>query len=257
MLNPRSQLKVLLLQVRDDAATCLEELNEFVRYSGLKAEQFTVLNAFATPQFQAACIDPYDALFVGGSSDASVTQPDRYPFVKDIKNLLLHCLDESIPVFASCFGFQAVVEALGGQVIVDEPNMEMGTYIISLTAAAADDPLLGDLPQQFWAVSGHKERAIVLPETAILLARSDLCPYHALKMAEKPFYAFQFHPEIDPPDLASRITRYQHRYLKGEDALATVLQDLQNTSIANQLIRKFIDRIVLTQGRFKSSVSTL
>jgi GMP synthase (glutamine-hydrolysing) len=227
----------------------MEELDEFVRYSGLEPKQFTVLNAFATPQFQAAGMEGYDALFVGGSSDASVTQPDRYPFVDSIKSLLLHCLEQSIPVFASCFGFQAGVEALGGRVMVDEPNMEMGTYVIHLTAAAAHDPLLYDLPQQFWAVSGHKERAIVLPEAAILLAYSDRCPYHAFRIADKPFYGFQFHPEIDPPDLTARITRYQDRYLKGEAALAGVLSNLQDTTIANQLICKFVDRILLTEGR--------
>jgi GMP synthase (glutamine-hydrolysing) len=253
MVKTRSQLQVLLLQVRDDAETCSEELDEFVRYSGLEAKQFTVLNAFATPQFDATCMEGYDALFVGGSSDASVTQPDRYPFVENIQSLLLYCLNQSIPVFASCFGFQAGVEALGGRVMVDEPNMEMGTYVIHLTAAAAYDPLLHDLPQQFWAVSGHKERAIVLPETATLLAYSDRCPYHAFRVADKPFYGFQFHPEIDPPDLTARITRYQHRYLKGDAALAEVLSNLQDTKIANQLIRKFVDRILLAEA----SVGTL
>ena len=247
MVKTRSQLKILLLQVRDDEATCLEELDEFVRYSGLEVEQFTVLNAFATPQFPTDCIAGYEALFVGGSSDASVTQPDRFPFVENIKGLLLHCLNKSIPVFASCFGFQAVVEALGGRVIVDEPNMEMGTYVIRLTEAAADDPLLHDVPSEFWAVSGHKERAIVLPESAVLMAHSDRCPYHALRMAGKPFYGFQFHPEINPSDLATRITRYQHRYLEGDGALAEVLSNLQDTSIANQLIRKFVDRILLAE----------
>ena len=245
MPKTRSQLKILLLQVRDDQDTCLEELDEFVRYSGLNLEQFTVLNAFAPPQFQPDCVDRYDALFIGGSSDASVIQPDRYPFVKDIKQLLLHCLNQSIPVFASCFGFQAAVEALGGQIIVDEPNMEMGTYPIRLTAAAAQDPLLHDVPDGFWAVSGHKERAIVLPEAAILLAYTDRCPYHAFRMAGKPFYGFQFHPEIDPIDLAARITRYQQRYLDSPETLAEILSDLQDTAIANQLIQKFVDRILL------------
>ncbi|HEY9909167.1 MAG TPA: type 1 glutamine amidotransferase [Thermosynechococcaceae cyanobacterium] len=245
MAKHRSQLQILLLQIRDDEPTCREELNEFVRYSGLALEQFGVLNAFATPNFQPDCMNGYDALFVGGSSDASVTQPDRYPFVENIKQLLLDCLAQSTPVFASCFGFQAVVEALGGRVVVDEPNMEMGTYSIRLTEAAAQDPLLHDAPDGFWAVSGHKERAIALPEAAILLAYTDRCPYHAFRIADKPFYGFQFHPEIDPPDLASRITRYQHRYLDSEAALAQVLSNLQDTSIANQLIQKFVDRILL------------
>ena len=39
MTKERTQLKILLLQIRDDQVTCLEELDEFVRYSRLEATQ--------------------------------------------------------------------------------------------------------------------------------------------------------------------------------------------------------------------------
>ena len=248
MTKERTQLKILLLQIRDDQVTCLEELDEFVRYSRLEATQFSVLNTFETPEFEPTCIAGYDALFVGGSSDASVTQPDKYPFVEDTKRLLVYCLRQCIPVFASCFGFQAVVEALGGRVIVDKPSMEIGTYSMQLTEAARSDRLFHDVPNGFWAVCGHKERAVSLPEGAILLASSPLCPYHAFKMADQPFYAFQFHPEVDTADLIARITRYHNRYLDSADELTELLQDLHETTIANQLIAKFVDRILLNQA---------
>ena len=257
MTKQRSQLKILLLQIRDDAETCQEEFDEFVRYSRLDAQQFRVLNAFATPSFDVACMEGYDALFVGGSSDASVTQPEQYPFVSDAKRLLRHCLEQSIPVFASCFGFQAAIEALGGQVIVDVANMEMGTYPLHLTEAASADALFHDVPNGFWAVSGHKERAISLPAGAILLAYSERCPYHAFRMANKPFYAFQFHPEIDPADLKVRITRYQSRYLDSAAALTAILQGLQETPIANQLIEKFVDRILIGSSVFANHSPSL
>lgn len=247
MTQQRSQLKLLLLQIRDDAVTCQEELDEFIRYSQLDAKQFAVLNTFETPTFEATCVEGYDALLVGGSSDASVTQPEQYPFVDDAKRLLVYCLQKSIPVFASCFGFQAAVEALGGQVIVDAATMEMGTYRLHLTEAAATDVLFHDVPVHFWAVSGHKERALSLPEGAVLLAYSELCPYHAFRMEGKPFYGFQFHPEVNAADLALRITRYQNRYLDSAEALAQILQGLQETPIANQLIKKFVDRILLAE----------
>ena len=245
MTKQRSQLRLLLLQIRDDAITCEEELNEFVRYSHLEATQFTVLNVFKTPAFDATCIEGYDPLLVGGSSDASVTQPEQYPFVECMKRLLKHCLHESIPVFASCFGFQAAIESLGGQVIVDVASMEMGTYPLQLTEAALTDEWFCDVPNGFWAVLGHKERAVSLPEGVVLLASSALCPYQAFRVAGKPFYAFQFHPEIDPPDLRVRLTRYQSRYFDSTATLTTMLQDLQETPIANQLVKKFVDRILL------------
>jgi GMP synthase (glutamine-hydrolysing) len=245
MTKQRSQLKILLLQIRDDRVTCLEELAEFARFSRLDIAQFGVLNTFETSEFEPTCIEGYDALFVGGSSDASVTQPEKYPFVEDAKRLLVHCLKAEIPVFASCFGFQAAVEALGGRVVVDKPKMEIGTFPLQLTEAAAEDILFHDVPDGFWAVCGHKERATSLPPDAVLLAASELCPYHAFKIANQPFYGFQFHPEVDPLDLAARITRYQSRYLDSADMLTELLKDLQDTTIANQLIEKFVDRILL------------
>ncbi|MFM7447343.1 MAG: type 1 glutamine amidotransferase [Leptolyngbyaceae cyanobacterium] len=246
MAKQRSQLKILLLQIRDDGVTRQEELDEFVRYGALEPEQIDILDVFATPEFEPTCMDVYDALFVGGSSDATVTQPDRYPFVEPAKQLLAYCLNQSIPVFASCFGFQAAVEALGGQVIVDKANMEMGTYPLWLTEAAQTDVLFHDVPDGFWAVSGHKERADLIPTDAVLLAFSDRCPYHAFKMPERPFYAFQFHPEVDPTDLIARITRYQARYLENAADLTKILETVQSeTDAANQLIAKFVDRILL------------
>lgn len=246
MATDRSHLKILLLQMREDDFTRQEEFDEFVRYSRLDASQFKVLDTFVTPDFEPSIVDGFDALFIGGSSDVSVIQPDIYPFIVPIKDLLIHCLEQEIPVLASCLGFQAAVAALGGQVILDKANLEMGTYQIWLTDAAADDLLFHDVPNGFWAVSGHKERALVMPEGAVLLAYSDRCPFHAFKILGKPFYGFQFHPEVDAPDMAERIIRYQSRYLDSDEQVTQILSAIQETPIANQLIQKFVDRILLT-----------
>ncbi|WP_218081632.1 type 1 glutamine amidotransferase [Anthocerotibacter panamensis] len=247
MTKLRSALKILLLQVRQDEATRLEELDGFVRYSQLAPEQFWSLNACDRPKFPPTCITGYDALFIGGSSDASVLLPDKYPFVEEAKALLRYCLEQEIPVFASCFGFQLAVEALGGKVILDPTRMEIGTFPITLTAAAQSDLLLHDSPPWFWSVCGHKERAVVLPACCEPLATTELCPYHAFRVVGKPFYGFQFHPEMDKADLTARIARYRTRYLDEEVVLEALLADLHDTATANMLIHKFIDRIILCQ----------
>jgi GMP synthase (glutamine-hydrolysing) len=234
--------------MRQDEMTRQEEFDEFVRYSHLEAHQFKAFDTFEMPEFEPSIVDGFDALFLGGSSDVSVIQPDLYPFIEPIKRLLVYCFEQSIPVFASCLGFQAAVEALGGQVIVDKPNLEMGTYPMWLTDAAAEDLLFHDVPNGFWAISGHKERAKVMPHDAVLLAFSDRCLYHAFKIPGKPFYAFQFHPEVDAEDLAARIVRYQSRYLDSDEQLAEILNSLQETPISNELIGKFVDRILLSDA---------
>lgn len=245
MTTDRANLRILYLQIRNDPVTRVEELQEFAQHSQLNEKQFTILNVFDEPIFSSDCADAYDAVFVGGSSDASVLKPDQYPFIHPAKKLLKHCVEQSIPVFASCFGFQLGVEALGGIVIHDPQRMEMGIYPMQLTPAASEDQLFADIPDPFLVVSGHKERAIKLPPHTQLLAFTERCPYHAFKVMDKPFYGFQFHPEVDHHDLAARITRYQDRYLESDGALQSILDNLHPTPESNQLIQKFVDRILL------------
>lgn len=245
MSKTREELKILLIQIRDDVETREEELNEFVRFSGLNKDQFSVLDVFKTPSFEPNIVDDHDAVFVGGSSDASVLKPEKFSFVESANELFRYCVEIGIPVLASCFGFQGVVEALGGKVILDAENMEMGTYIMTLNEEGKNDPLFKDMPETFWAVSGHKERAGTLPDNAINMASSEKCPYHIIKIKEKPFYAFQFHPEVDRSDLITRITRYKDRYLDDDGALQKIIDECKDTPEANEIIRKFVDRIIL------------
>ncbi|WP_367608259.1 type 1 glutamine amidotransferase [Legionella sp. W05-934-2] len=245
-MKERHQLKILLLQIREDEETMLEEFYEFVQYSHLHEDQFTKLNTFKTKHFLPSVMDDYDALFVGGSSDASVLKEEDYRFVPDCKKLIRHCYKNNIPVLASCFGFQIAVEELGGKVILDKENMEMGIYPINMHPEAKSDPLLHDYPECFLAVSGHKERAHRIPSDCIHLASSALCPYHIIKFINKPFYCFQFHPEVDRKDLITRITRYQRHYLSDDSELQRIInQSVDDTPFANKIIKDFVDRIVL------------
>ena len=47
----RNDLKILLLQIRDDAKVRREELESFAKYSQLNIDQISVLNVFDTPNF--------------------------------------------------------------------------------------------------------------------------------------------------------------------------------------------------------------
>jgi len=245
MAERRQKLRVLLLQVREDAPTRHEELNEFVLGAGLEPEQFDVLDVFATPEFPAERVEGYDALCIGGSSDASVTRPEEYPFIAPALALLRHCDRIGLPVFASCFGFQLAAVAFGGRVEVDLARAEFGTLPIQLTEAGRTDPLLGDLGEAFLAVVGHKERAVSIPEVAEHLACTEICPYQAFRLRGRPFWAFQFHPEVTRADLVCRLVRYWTRYFETEQACKLVTASLAETPEANALLGRFIDRVVL------------
>ncbi len=244
MLKTRKDLKLLLLQIRDDALVRIEEHQSFCTYAGLQPHQIAIHNVFDVPEFGAEILDGYDALIVGGASEASVLEPERYPFVSAGIRLMQTCIERDFPVFASCFGFQMAVLALGGEIIRDEKDFEMGSIPISLTADAANDVLLHDAPDGFHAIAVHRERSIDCPSDAILLAYTDNCA-HAFKVKNKRFWAFQFHPEVDRQTLIERLTIFKDHYTEGATHLQQILDSAVETPHSNNLVSHFVDRVLL------------
>ena len=82
MLKTPDQLKILLLQIRDGEQVRREEHQSFAEYCGVELDQLDILNVFDTPEFSVTVADNYDALLVGGASEANVLKPDLYPFCR-------------------------------------------------------------------------------------------------------------------------------------------------------------------------------
>jgi GMP synthase (glutamine-hydrolysing) len=244
MTRSRSDLRILLLQIRDKARVRQEEHASFAQQARLDRAQIEVLNVFDAPRFPATAADGYDALFVGGASEASVLEPETYPFVPHGCDLLWRARESGQPVFASCFGFQLAVIAFGGEIVRDDSDFEMGTLPIRLRAEAREDPILRDTPDGFLAVSVHRERAAVAPEHCTPLAYTDAC-CHVFRVQDKPFWAFRFHPEVDRATLVERLTVYKDAYTESDDHLAQVLAATRETPESNRLVTKFVDRVLL------------
>ena len=234
--------KLLLLQIRDAQRVRQEEYDSFVRFGGLDSAQLDIHNVFDNPEFGPELLAGYDGLIVGGASEASVMEPERYPFVPESIELLRHCIDIGFPVFASCFGFQLAVLALGGTIIHDEKDFEMGSLPIGLTPAATDDLLMHDVPDGFHAIAVHRDRSVECPPRSIELARTQPC-CHAFRVIDKPFWAFQFHPEVDKATLIERLTIFKAEYTDGDDHLDRVLSAAVETPYSNDLVRKFVERV--------------
>lgn len=243
-MKNRADLRILLMQIRNEPQTRKEELKSFAQYAGLDVEQFDILNLFDTPDFDFAQVNGYDALFVGGSSEASVLEPEKYPFVIPAQGMMRYCIDNKIPVFASCFGHQLAVRALGGEIVRDARDFEMGTLAVRLTAAASHDPIYRDTPDGFLAVSVHRERNNIAPDCCEVLAYSDACT-HSFKVKGAPFWTTQFHPEVSKAILVERLTLYKEKYTEGDDQLQQVLDNAEETPESNDLLRKFVDRVLI------------
>jgi GMP synthase (glutamine-hydrolysing) len=239
-----ADLKILLLQIRHEERVKIEEHESFATYSSLNKKQIDVLNVYEKAVFPVNIVDDYDALFVGGTSNANVLKPKEYPFLENCRELLRYCLEIGKPVFASCFGFQLAVQALGGEITHQEKDFEMGSLPISLSATAGKDPLFKDTPDGFLAISVHQQLALKEPVGCEVLAFTENC-CHAFKVMGKRFWAFQFHPEVDKKTMVERLTIYKQKYTKDDAHLDQVLSSAQETPESNILVEKFIKRVLL------------
>ena len=240
----RKDLKILLLQIRDDANVRKEELESFAKYSELDLDQFEVLNVFDKPKFNSEELKGFDALYVGGASEANVLEPKKYEFVNDCIRLIKYAGDNSIPTFASCFGFQLAVLAFGGTILSKDSDYEMGSIPIRLTNLAEIDPVFKGTKDNFNALSIHRQYAIELPSNLDLLAYTDQC-LHSFKLRNKPLWAFQFHPEVDRATVFKRLAIYKEEYTNSEDEFQSVLDSLVETPESHNLMLNFVNRVLL------------
>ena len=243
-MEGRRDLKILLLQIRDNHNVRIEEHQSFANFSKLELHQIEILNVFETPSFKPNLVENYDALYVGGASEANVLEPDKYPFIKNCIEMLRYAAEISTPTFASCFGFQLAVLAFGGIILNKEKDYEMGTVKISLTGKAQSDLIFQGIQDRFPAVSVHRQYASKIPEPLETLAYTEQC-VHSFKYKNKPLWAFQFHPEVDRDTLVKRLTIFSRHYTANAEHLKEVLGSAVETPESNILLGNFVERVLL------------
>lgn len=240
----KTDLTILMLHARDVHDPMLHhEFECFVERSQQRPEQFVARN-LTVERISDELLEEVDAVMIGGSGAYSVVKKgfDWYePLIQ-----LMQCLVEmKKPTFASCFGFQALVQAMGGQVEGLTERAELGTFEITLTPTGERDPLFGKMPKQFHAQLGHNDSATILPEGVEVLASSERCPYQAIRVVDAPIYATQFHPELTEEDNITRYMSYIENYLKPGETIEHArkhAQEIHRPSVdANHLLAFFLE----------------
>lgn len=239
------QLNYVLLQARnpDDPAR-VDEWRAFAARLAVPPEQIRQVDIL-TQRIDRDHLGDADALLVGGAGEYSVLDDDlpiRH-FIEDLAAMANH----AVPIFASCFGFHALTVGLGGQVIHDESHAEVGSYDLTLTNAGEIDELFAELPMEFIAQLGHKDRVAKVPSRLTVLARSDLTPIQAFRLEDRPVYATQFHPELTWQDNRQRFAGYMEQYGKlfGAQEAQHKLDSHRPGPEANNLMRRFAELFLL------------
>lgn len=229
----------LLLQARDPSDPMgpqeIERFSTALRCPPAAIRAVSVLDT----QLTATELSRYAAVLIGGSGDYSIAQGG--PWLAGVLEQMRTLFACQTPVFASCFGFQALAQALGGEVVTDLSRAEVGTIEIVRTAESAQDPLFAALPERFLAHAGHQDVVVRLPEGALHLATGPRTAHQAFTFPGRPLYATQFHPELDRTALLERINQYPEYVtrLTGE-TLAEFKARCAETPVANGMLERFL-----------------
>lgn len=236
--RPPASARYLLLQMRKASDPMRQhEVGCFARGLNTGTTQidaFDLLQSVVTERL----LNRYDMVLLGGAGEFSAAAPVEQLDTPLRSLQLVH--DVGKPTFASCWGFQAFARALGGRVLNDVGNAEVGTLDVSLTPEGRRDDVFGRLPAVFTAPMGHEDHVVELPPGAVHLARSERVTFQAFRFPDRPIYCTQFHPELEPADLVTRVRAYPE-YL---ERIAGVTLDefearLRSTAHCSRLLAQF------------------
>jgi GMP synthase (glutamine-hydrolysing) len=205
-------LPFLLLASRAEDAAAEDEYAAYLRFGGLEERDLRRVRLEAAP-LPALDLSEFSGVIVGGSPFTSSDPPEHKSLVqhrveRELSALLDQLVARDFPFLGACYGVGTLGRHQGA--VIDRTYGEpLGAVEIELTGAGLQDPLLQGMPRTFTALTGHKEAVSSLPAHAVLLARAATCPVHMFRIKTN-LYATQFHPELDPDGLVTRIDIYRH-----------------------------------------------
>ena len=250
MVSSHSELRVLLIQARNDHDIEIQEIECFLERCRLLPSQLHNINLPTSPKLPSvsSALNEYDALFIGGSGDYSAVDDHEWmPFAFD---LIKEAYKRYLPTFGSCWGHQVIARALGGKVVHDPDRAEMGCHHVDLTPAAKVDQLFKDFPDSFHVNMGHHDRITQLPDLATEMARNENQPFEAFRMNGRPIYGTQFHSELDARRYEERIVRYRDKYeaqLSSQEVMQSILDSLKETSPVDHLMFDFLSKFAVAK----------
>ncbi|MGA0733630.1 MAG: glutamine-hydrolyzing GMP synthase [Candidatus Nanopelagicales bacterium] len=141
--------------------------------------------------------------------------------------------ESEIPTFGICYGFQAMAQALGGEV-TNTREREFGSTIVNVEVKSK---LFKDLApsQEVWM--SHGDAVTKAPEDFVVTATSSGAPVAAFESNMRPFAGVQFHPEVLHTANGQKILEkflYEIAKLKPTWTVDNIVEDLV-TSVKDQV----------------------
>lgn len=240
MPTPRTRLRLVLFQIREDPVPLRQEQSCFIERCGVARKQFSFINIVDDPDVGWNDVENAHAVFIGGAGAFSVTRSDE--FTRPLADLVHEIIERQRPLLGVCWGHQFMIRVTGGSVIEDPDQEEIGTYPVFLTADGAADPLFEEIPSPFWAQLGHKDSAVALAPGWRELAYTERSRNQAVRFKDQPIYGTQFHSELNEERLRERLLVYIDDYIGGDrDEFDKIIRGLRPSIDADRLMARFLE----------------
>ena len=237
----------LILQQRPEDETSDDEFAAILRYGGLDHQSVhrVRMEKEGVPPIN---LDNYSAVLMGGgpynvSDDEKTKPPEQKKFEIELQPLMTQMIERDFPFLGACSGISQLSKHLGGTISKERYAETVKATTITLTEEGIVDPLLKGLPRSFRAFGGHKESCQDVAPNAVLLASSEICPFHIIRVRNN-LYATQFHTELDKEGLALRIRFYKNLgYFPPEDAEKLIeASEKEIITVPGTILSRFVSK---------------
>ncbi len=193
----------------------------------------------------------FSAIVLSGSAGSLL---EREAWMERAADFTRQAIEHDVPTLGVCFGHQLVAYALSGEDALEKARPPEVGYL-DVRCEAPDDELLGVLPPSFRTFVSHEDQVRSSARFSVL-ARTQACPVHALRVPGKRTWGVQFHTEY-PVHEETRIIEY--RVLKhpdaGFDREAMLAQVVNTDDLARTLFARFAEVARQPAGQWKASQS--
>lgn len=203
--------EIVLIQFRKDISADWEK-RSFLKFFKRKKLKLKIVNVFDKKiNFSRSekLLKNAKGIILGGSGELYFSKKEKNlkEILKRISPLINHLLKKDFPTLGICFGHQMIGYFLGGKVIADKKQEEIGSFLVNLTEQGKKSPLFLGFPSKFFAQFGHKDSLKNLPPKSKLLAKTEKCKVVAFRYKNR-IFGVQFHPELTLEDILSRVKLY-------------------------------------------------
>lgn len=225
-----------MIQIREDTKLAEQEHRCFARAAKACGVVLDRINVCHQDLKTNRIFKEYSYIIIGGSA---FSVRDRFRQKNEINKLILKAVSFNKPLLGICFGFQLMIEALGGKVVKTAKTKEFSTKLLSVAKDAEKEKIFFKIPNRFYAQEAHKWAASKIPEKSVLIIKGAKVLYQGIKIEGKPVFGFQFHPELSRKDMLERMRYYNSKPGGAYKFLSSDFKRLKASKSSEKIIVNF------------------